>query len=592
MHPPPAVEASEHTAGEASRLALRTALLYALFGGIWILSSDAVLMAFARTPERFARLSVFKGWAFVLTTAALLYGVLRRSLARWQREVSRRREAEAAQQEEAARTREYVAHAPIGMFVVDDAGRFLDANPMGIAMLRERAEVLSQRAVFDYVAAHDLADARMRHAAFVERGRCEGEVSVVRADGTPAWMHLRAVRLDDERCLAFAYDITDRKRLEAQFLQAQKMEAIGTLAGGIAHDFNNLLTVILGSASLLKLPGLDESEVHENTSQILEAAERASGLTRQLLLFSRKQTIRPRATDLNLVVTNLARMLRRIVGEDVSFEVCCADPLPTVHGDAGLLEQALMNLSVNARDAMPGGGQLTVRTALVELTAADASEIPDATPGPWVVLEVSDTGVGIHPAVLPHILEPFFTTKDAGHGTGLGLTTVYGIVKQHHGWLAVTSKPGAGTTFRLGLPPLDVDARAHTPAPDALRAGTGAVLVVEDDAAVRSNIVRTLRRCGYTVHEAASGREALARCAQLSPPPALLLTDLVMPAHVDGVALAAQLRARTPGLRVLFTSGYDHAAQCPPNAPFLQKPFSPARLSDAVHAALLAPSTH
>jgi two-component system cell cycle sensor histidine kinase/response regulator CckA len=450
----PVMEPQARPRDTPSALAWRVSGTYLGFGALWILTSDTVLAAVVPAMAEQTLYSMVKGWAFILVTTGLLFVTLRRHIDRWQRESDARERAEAAAHLDAERMREYVEHAPLGVFVLDGRGTLLDANPAGVAMLGAEPK---GRSVFDFAPADARDELAGAFRAVIEKRRFEGELRVAFSPRETAWLHVRAVMLTNQRCLVFAFDVTARKQLEAQYLQSQKMEAVGTLAGGIAHDFNNVLTVILGCASMLDLDDVTLDESRELGGQVRESAERAANLTRQLLLFSRKKSPRPVALDLSVVVTNVARMLRRIVGEGVNLETACATALPSVRGDAGMVEQVLMNLAVNARDAMPRGGRLVLRTEALTLDEAAAAAIPGARAGRFVVVEVRDSGEGIPDDVLPHIFEPFFTTKDPGRGTGLGLATVRAIVEQHHGWIELTTRAGEGTTFRVAFP---VDLRA------------------------------------------------------------------------------------------------------------------------------------
>lgn len=382
-----------------------------------------------------------------------------------------------------------------------------------------------------------------------------------------------------------------RMQAEEQLRQSQKMEAVGQLAGGIAHDFNNLLMVVLGySETLLENEALDE-ETHQLLGEIHRAGERAAGLTRQLLTFSRRQVAAPVLLELNETVRGMENLLRRTLGEDISFAMSLEDGLHAVLADAGLLEQVLLNLVVNARDAMPRGGRLHIETRNVTLDAAYAARRALVKPGPYVMLAVRDSGVGIAPQHLPHVFEPFFTTKAQGRGTGLGLSTVYGIVRQAGGHLDVESEVGTGSIFRVYLP-----AQYDTPQPSAerkelsLHTGDETVLVVEDDPSVRDFIVTSLRRAGYNVLEAASGPAALAIAKSYEGCIHLLLTDVVMPG-MAGRELADRWQPLRPESVVVFMSGYTDDAvvrsgvlQAEMN--FLQKPFTPVVLTSRIRELL------
>jgi two-component system cell cycle sensor histidine kinase/response regulator CckA len=354
-------------------------------------------------------------------------------------------------------------------------------------------------------------------------------------------------------------DITEQKRLEAQFRQSQKLEAIGQLAGGVAHDFNNMLAVIRGNAELLSLePGQLSAETSQGLNQVIAAAERAANLTRQLLLFSRKELMRSQPLVLDDLIKNLIKMLQRLIREDIRLECVYEKESSFVEADPGMIEQVLLNLVVNARDAMPRGGQVRIATAKVVLDEAAAHGRAEARPGEFVCLSVSDTGTGIAPEHLPRIFDPFFTTKEPGKGTGLGLATVYGIVKQHQGWVEVSSQVGKGTTFNVFLPAIPPPAKAGAGQRAELKppGGTETVLLVEDEESVRRVTRRMLESYGYKVHEARSGREALEVWDRNGAEIALLLSDIVMPEGLNGRDLAEQLRGRQPGLRVIFMSGY------------------------------------
>ena len=385
----------------------------------------------------------------------------------------------------------------------------------------------------------------------------------------------------------------ERQVIEGQLRQSQKMEAIGQLAGGVAHDFNNILTAIIMQVELTGMVDDLPEEVREGLRDVDAAAQRAANLTRQLLLFSRRQVMQPKNLDLNEVVTNLAKMLLRIIGEDIRLQLHLhAAPLMT-RADAGMLDQVLMNLSVNARDAMSGGGRLLIETS--ETTVGDdvALQHPEVAPGRYVCLRVSDTGAGIPPEVLPHIFEPFFTTKEPGKGTGLGLATVFGIVKQHRGFTRVRSEPGCGATFEVVLPALELPRSEHADSAGraGVRGGTETILLVEDEAAVRVLTRTILERRGYRVLEAATGAEALPIWRDHRAEVALLVTDLVMPGGVSGQQLAQQLQAEKPSLAVVFMSGYSAEVagkeiQLRGGENFLQKPFAPNVLLETIRRCL------
>jgi two-component system cell cycle sensor histidine kinase/response regulator CckA len=362
------------------------------------------------------------------------------------------------------------------------------------------------------------------------------------------------------------------------------MEAIGQLAGGVAHDYNNILTSTIMQADL----GLDDAsltpELYECFKQIRYDADRAANLTRQLLLFSRRQIMQPRDLDLNEVVTNLAKMLQRIIGEDVHLQLRLNSTPLVIHADAGMIDQLLLNLAVNARDAMPEGGSLVIETSAKTMDETFVEAIPDVVPGRYACLGVSDTGCGIPQDVLPRIFEPFFTTKEPGKGTGLGLATVFGIVKQHRGLLKVYSEPAQGTTFQVFVP---VNESAVVPDGDRARpkppGGTETILLVEDEVSVRKTTQIILSRGGYRVLAAANGVAALELWAQHRDAVDLLVTDLVMPANMTGMQLARRLLVDNPQLKVIFSSGHSaeiagRQIELRAGDNFLQKPFSPDQL--------------
>jgi two-component system, cell cycle sensor histidine kinase and response regulator CckA len=384
----------------------------------------------------------------------------------------------------------------------------------------------------------------------------------------------------------------ERKQLLAQLLQAQKMESIGRLAGGIAHDFNNILTVIQGHASLMLSDANLDQEMEESAEQISLAAERGASLTRQLLTFSRQQVIQSREVNLNHVIEGVIKMLRRVLGEDIMLEFLSGS-LPPILADAGMLEQVLMNLVVNARDAMPRGGRLRISTSTQIFDSTTAQQNPEASPGQFVCLAVADTGCGIAPENISRIFEPFFTTKEVGKGTGLGLATVYGIVKQHSGWITLESELNRGTTFKICFPATSGQARdlCFTPADEKVSGGSETILLVEDETPLRRLVRSVLESYGYRVLEAESGHRALRLWKEHRSEINLLLTDLVMPGGMTGRDLADLLRQENPALRIIFMSGYGaevvgHDFRLRPDINFLQKPYAPRTLAKCVRSCL------
>ena len=391
------------------------------------------------------------------------------------------------------------------------------------------------------------------------------------------------------------FDLTERKELEDQLNKAQRMEAIGILAGGLAHDFNNLLTAIMGYGEIMSLGLRKEDPFYLYVEEISKAANRGAALTDQLLAFSRKQILQPRVVNLNEVVLDMDQMLRRLIGEDIELATVIGRDLGLVKADPGQIEQIIMNLAVNARDAMPEGGKLTVETANIMLDDAYARSHVDVTPGPYVMLAVSDNGVGMNADTMSRIFEPFFTTKESGKGTGLGLATAYGIVKQSGGHIWVYSELGQGTTFKIYLPRVKEAPVAEKPkaaAPASLE-GKETILVVEDDAALRELIGTALRKYGFKVLEAPHGGEALLICEKQKDPIHLMLTDVVMP-QISGTALAERLKGLHPEMKVLYMSGYTenaivHHGVLDARVNFIPKPFRVLALVEKVREVLDAP---
>jgi PAS domain S-box-containing protein len=391
----------------------------------------------------------------------------------------------------------------------------------------------------------------------------------------------------------YGADVTDMLNLEAQFRHAQKLESVGQLAAGVAHDFNNILTVIQGYSECLQARCQGDSATMSGLKQISDASKRAAALTRQLLMFSRKQVIQTKVLDLNAVLQNLANMLQRLLGEDISLEASYGSNLPRVEADTGMLEQVVMNLAVNSRDAMPQGGKLCIGTSTVIIDEIYAKQHPDSRVGQFICLTVTDTGCGMDRKTLERIFEPFFSTKEVGKGTGLGLATVYGIVKQHEGWIEVVSEPGAGTTFKIYFPMADhfeEAPRTASSGAEFVSGGRETVLVVEDEPVLRELIRDVLRQYEYKVIEAGSGVEALRVWDECDGCVDLLLTDMVMPEGMNGRELAAQLKKRKPTLKVIYSSGYSPESTGRDfghsDTVFLSKPYVPPQLARTVRQCL------
>ena len=420
---------------------------------------------------------------------------------------------------------------------------------------------------------------------------------IVRPDGSTRWVRgrsspVRNAKGEIIRVVGIAEDITDLKRTESQSLQSAKMEAVGRLAGGIAHDFNNLLTVIMSYGQLQIEEHASDDPRRPDLDQIVSAARRAADLTKQLLAFSRRQVLQPQVLDLSDLVMNLSRMLERVIGEDIDLKSNLTSRIGCVRADSGGIEQIIMNLVVNARDAMPSGGTVTIETANVEMNGADAGAHDPIAPGPYVLLSVNDTGEGLDEAIKGHLFEPFFTTKERGKGTGLGLSTVYGIVKQSGGYVVAESERGRGATFKVYLPRIAEPAEALPPkgAHTDIRGGSEIIMLVEDEAAVRQVTRTVLERRGYTVLEADRPESAIALADSLPHPPNLVVTDVILPG-ISGRQLAGLLEEKWPGLKVLYLSGYmdDAIARhgvLERGVALLEKPFTPDALALKVRQVL------
>ncbi|MGH9557424.1 MAG: PAS domain S-box protein [Terriglobales bacterium] len=518
------------------------------------------------------------------------------------RDLSGRYQAEEALRNSEQRFRSLVERAVYGICLSSAEGRFLSVNPALVEMLGYDSEeaVLALDIATDVY--RDAVQRKKLLAEALRTGRMDNvEAEWKRKDGQSITVRLNGRVVPGPRpknpSLEFiAEDVTAQRSLEAQFRQSQKMEAVGRLAGGVAHDFNNLLTVISGYADLI-LQQLDSDDpMRREMGQINKAAERAALLTRQLLAFSRQQMLEPRVLQLNDVVTGIEPMLRRLLGEDIRLITRLRPGLGRTKADPGQMEQVIMNLAVNARDAMPKGGELIIETSETFLDKSFAHDQPTVKPGRYVQFSVTDTGTGMDEETLARVFEPFFTTKERGKGTGLGLSTVYGIVKQSDGYIWAQSKPGKGASFQLYLPLVEIPVAQPAdpePARTTEKPGSETILVVEDEEGVRSLVRHVLHRQGYNVLEARHAGEAFLLCDRYSQTIHLLLTDVILE-HVSGPELARRLMALRPGLKVLFMSGYTddavlrHGVQSA-ETPFLQKPFSTDVLARKVREVLDQP---
>ena len=512
---------------------------------------------------------------------------------------STRRATELQLHESQLRYRRIVETTRDGVFLLNGELTICFANHSGLELIGYPSSHMAALPFIDLVAAgsRPLVETRL---AEVNRGQgIQCEAAFVCADGTERWVLLNAQPPDEQgEILVWATDVSQRRKLEEQLRQAQKMEAIGSLAGGVAHDFNNLLSVILSYSNMLltDLPATDP--LRSDIDEIRLAGERARQLTAQLLAFSRKQMLAPRVVDLNQVVRGLEKMLRRLLGEDLELTFLAEAKPWLITADPGQLEQVLMNLVVNARDALPKGGKLTIETQNVELDSAYAAAHHDVSPGQYAMLAVTDDGVGMNAATLARIFEPFFTTKDQDKGTGLGLSTIYGIIKQSGGHIWVYSELDKGTTFKVYLPRSaeGIDMVSSAPHEPHTLYGSETILLVEDEEQVRVAVRTILRRRGYNVLAAANGGEALLICEQYPATIHLLVTDVVMP-RMTGRELAQRLLTLRHEMRVLFMSGYTensvvHHGVLEAGVAFLSKPVTPDPLARKVREvldALVAP---
>jgi PAS domain S-box-containing protein len=506
------------------------------------------------------------------------------------------RDVEALRESE-ARYHSLVDEIPVGLYRTTPDGQVLNVNPALVQMLGfpDREALMTADVGERYIYPED----RQRWQAILERDGIvrQFEYQARRCDGSALWVRdsARAVRNAAGRTLYYdgiMEDVTRQRHLEDQLRQAQKMEAIGQLAGGVAHDFNNLLTVIQGYCHLLMATLDAQSPYQVDLREIKAAGDQATTLVRQLLAFSRRQVLQPQIVDLNQAVSSIKKMVGRLIGEHIDLALNLSPEIGRVKVDPGQLEQIMMNLVVNARDAMPQGGTLTMETADVDLDDRYAQFHAGVQTGPYVMLAVCDTGCGMDAETQRHIFEPFFTTKEQGKGTGLGLATVYGIVKQSGGYIEVQSQVNRGTTFRIYLPRLTAGADVQRPAATeaVLPGGSETILLVEDEDAVRSLTRTMLVQRGYKVIEAAHGTEALERAARHAGMIHLVITDVVMPG-MSGRALVEQLQRRAPGLRVLYMSGYtdeflSQTSGLNLEVALLRKPFTPESLANKVRKAL------
>jgi len=516
------------------------------------------------------------------------------------RDLSERKRAERAQAEAEAKYRTLVEQVNAITYIAEIGidGQWYYVSPQVERILGYTPEewlALSKNWA-DYIHPDDRATVMAAEDASQKGEPFQAEFRVRRKDGREVWLNDTGVVVQGSNAHplmeGIIVDITERKQLETQLQQSQKMEAVGRLAGGIAHDFNNLLTIITGYTDLALSRPAVPLDLRADIERIENAAGRAAALVRQLLAFSRKQVLQPKLLDLNAIVVNMEKLLRRLVDDNIEMSTSVRDNLGKVKADPAQIEQVIMNLVVNARDAMPQGGRLLLETSNVNLDAAYAFEHASVKPGKYVMLAVSDTGTGMDSETVAHIFEPFYTTKEAGRGTGLGLSTVYGIVKQSGGYIWVYSEPGKGSTFKVYLPRVEEAQEAETakPGPFSDQRGSETILLVEDEEAVRDLVKTILTGQGYHVIVARNPRHAEEVAEKYPGEIHLLLTDVVMPG-TSGRELAVLITRRRPHVRVLYMSGYTEnvvtsGGLLEEGLAFLQKPFSPALLVQRIREVL------
>ncbi len=537
---------------------LRIVFVYALFSALWILFSDVLVSLIARDTSVYAKLSIIKGWLFIFATSLILLSLIRRY-------TSEQKQTEEKLQTSYRQVRAIYDASPDMIFIHGSDGRFVDVNENAVIKLGYPREELKSMFPSDISGDQYSTQARAMEkiAEALEGGAPDFEWMCKRKNGESFPVEVRLRRLENigpdgkarHGVLSIVRDLSERKRLEDQFRQAQKMEAIGQLAGGIAHDFNNILHAIMWYGSIIKMKTL-EPETKEKIEHILSLSEKAATLTKHLLAFSRKQIIETRPVNLNEIVDTVHTLLKRVLGANIELQCALSSDDLIVSADTSQMEQVLMNLATNANDAMPNEGRLTISTSEVTIDEDFIATKAFGEVGRYALLTVADTGTGMEQKTQDKIFEPFFTTKEVGKGTGLGLAMVYGTVRQHNGFIDVASRPGKGTTFSIYLP-IVVAAPLRDIQQQLLASprGTETILLAEDNEDVRKITRTILEEFGYSVIEAIDGEDAVEKCRAHKGVIALLLSDLVMP-RKNGKEAYLEIKSFKPDIKVLFISGY------------------------------------
>jgi two-component system cell cycle sensor histidine kinase/response regulator CckA len=588
-----------HMNRRLTRLALQVAAGYALIAGLWIVFSDRVLIQLTSDPVELETWSIVKGWFFVVVTAGLLYLILRRELRRADSEAQRRADAEAALRESESRFRQVVETIDEVFWVADPVrNEVLYVSPGFERIWGHRVDQLyaSPTILQEAILAEDRLRVLTGSDSLVPRGDSEDEFRIKRPDGEVRWIHsktfsVKSAEGEGSRIVGIAADVTARKRLEQQFLRAQRLESIGTLAGGIAHDLNNILAPILMASSLLKEDRSSPDDI-KLIGMMETAAQRGAGIIRQLLTFSRGVDGQRSLVQVRHLIKETASIVGETFPRDITIETGATADLWPVHTDPTLLHQIFMNLCVNARDAMPGGGRLTLKAENLRLGPDEARAFADARPGFYTVIIVSDTGEGIPPENLDRIFDPFFTTKAPGKGTGLGLSTVLGIVKSHGGFVTVGSELGKGTVIKVFLPASpEVELQPAMASTSIAHQGHDEhILFADDEADIRDASRHALEAANYRVVTARDGEEAISLFLGNRDQLHLVVTDMMMPV-MDGLALIRALRLLDPGIPIVAASGLDHEDKSAELlslgvSTLLAKPYSVQALKDAVAAGL------